>query len=168
MAEPTTPWQNRDIIPMDAAPTSQNTIESQQTGLNRIWDRLRRLGLGDSAMRFLTAAITLVLILVVVGVVDAFNLPETELTRNADAALADAAVDPAESIAIPAFAMGGPISDGIDRQAELHTVLPVLTERQDVIRYTVEAGDSIFSIAEKFNLKPETILWGNQIGRAHV
>ena len=58
--------------------------------------------------------------------------------------------------------MGGPISDGIDRQAELHTVLPVLTERQDVIRYTVEAGDSIFSIAEKFNLKPETILWGNR------
>ena len=101
MAEPTNPWQNRDIIPMDADPTSQKTIESQQTGLNRIWDRLRRLGLGDSAMRFLTAAITLVLILVVVGVVDAFNLPETELTRNADAALADAAVDPAESIAIP-------------------------------------------------------------------
>ncbi|MBG0770127.1 MAG: peptidoglycan DD-metalloendopeptidase family protein [Anaerolineaceae bacterium] len=162
MAEPTNPRQNRGLIPMDADPTSQNTIESQQTGLNRIWERLRRLGLGDSAMRFMTAAITLVLILVVVGVVDAFNLPETELTRNADAALADAGAEPAESIAIPAFAMGGPISDGIDRQAELHTVLPVLTERQDVIRYTVEAGDSIFSIAEKFNLKPETILWGNR------
>ena len=64
---------------MNADPTSQNTIESQQSGLNRIWERLRRLGLGDSAMRFMTTAITLVLILVVVGVVDAFNLPETEL-----------------------------------------------------------------------------------------
>jgi hypothetical protein len=41
-------------------------------------------------------------------------------------------------------------------------VLPVLNDRQDVIRYTVEYGDSIFSIAEKFNLKPETILWGNR------
>ncbi|MBG0771641.1 MAG: hypothetical protein H0S82_08025, partial [Anaerolineaceae bacterium] len=120
MAEPTNPWQNRDIIPVDADPTSHNTIESQQTGLNRIWDRLRRLGLGDSTMRFMTAAITLVLILVVVGVVDAFNLPETELTRNPNAALTDANIEPAEAIAIPEFAMGGPISDGIDRQAELH------------------------------------------------
>ena len=158
MAEPTNPRQNRDLIPVDADPTSQNTIESQQPGLNRIWERLRRLGLGDSAMRFMTTAITLVLILVVVGVVDAFNLPETELNRNADAPLAA----PTESVAAPEFAMGGPISDGIDRQAELHTVLPVLNERQDVTKYTVEAGDSIFSIAEKFKLKPETILWGNR------
>jgi len=162
MAEPTNPRQNRGLVPVDADPTSQKTIESQQTGLNRIWVRLRRLGLGDSAMRFMTAAITLALILVVVGVVNAFNLPETELTRNAENADLAANTAPAESIALPSFAMGGAISDGIDRQADLHTVLPVLNERQDVIKYTVEAGDSIFSIAEKFNLKPETILWGNR------
>jgi murein DD-endopeptidase MepM/ murein hydrolase activator NlpD len=30
-----------------------------------------------------------------------------------------------------------------------------------VITYTVELGDSLFSIADKFELKPETILWGN-------
>ena len=30
-----------------------------------------------------------------------------------------------------------------------------------MIPYTVEKGDTIFAIAEKFNLKPETILWGN-------
>jgi murein DD-endopeptidase MepM/ murein hydrolase activator NlpD len=28
--------------------------------------------------------------------------------------------------------------------------------------YTVEAGDTVFGIAEKFGLKPETVLWGNQ------
>ncbi len=163
MAEPTNPWQKQEIIPVNADPTSQKIIESQQTGLNRIWERLRRLGLGDSTLRFLTAAITLILILVVVGVVNAFNLPETELTRNAEsAALAAADAEPTEVISAPEFAMGGPISDGIGRQADLHTVLPVLNERQGVIKYTVEAGDSIFSIAEKFDLKPETILWGNR------
>ncbi len=33
--------------------------------------------------------------------------------------------------------------------------------RTEVITYTVQPGDTIFDIAEKFNLKPETILWGN-------
>jgi murein DD-endopeptidase MepM/ murein hydrolase activator NlpD len=31
----------------------------------------------------------------------------------------------------------------------------------DVITYTVQVGDSVFGIAEKFGLRPETILWGN-------
>jgi murein DD-endopeptidase MepM/ murein hydrolase activator NlpD len=31
----------------------------------------------------------------------------------------------------------------------------------DVITYTVQTGDSLFSIADQFSLKPETILWGN-------
>jgi LysM repeat protein len=31
-----------------------------------------------------------------------------------------------------------------------------------VFTYTVTAGDTLFGIAEKFGLKPETILWGNQ------
>jgi LysM repeat protein len=162
MSESPNPWQRREIIPAEADPTSQEITESQQTGLARIWERLRRLGLSDSALRFATAAITLILILVVVGVMDAFNLPETELTRNADnVVLADALAQSAD-IEAPAFAMGGPITTGISRSADLHTVLPVLTDRQDVIRYTVEPGDSIFSIAERFNLKPETILWGNR------
>ena len=163
MSESPNPRPSREIIPAEADPTSQKISESQPTGLTRLWDRLRRLGLADSTLRFATAAITLILILVVVGVMNAFNLPETELARNADnVVLADALGEPAVDVEAPAFARGGPISDGISRAANLHTVLPVLNDRQDVIRYTVESGDSIFSIAEKFNLKPETILWGNR------
>jgi LysM repeat protein len=33
--------------------------------------------------------------------------------------------------------------------------------RTQVITYTIQKGDTIFDIAENFNLKPETILWGN-------
>jgi hypothetical protein len=33
--------------------------------------------------------------------------------------------------------------------------------RTQVITYTIQTGDTIFGIAENFNLKPETILWGN-------
>jgi murein DD-endopeptidase MepM/ murein hydrolase activator NlpD len=31
-----------------------------------------------------------------------------------------------------------------------------------VIQYTVKTGDTLFDIAEKFGLKPETVLWANQ------
>jgi LysM repeat protein len=50
--------------------------------------------------------------------------------------------------------------DGIPRQADLHTTIPS-RPRQDVVEYIVEAGDSIFVIADKFGLRPTTILFGN-------
>lgn len=34
-------------------------------------------------------------------------------------------------------------------------------QRYSVVKYTVEGGDSIFSIAKQFGLKPESVLWAN-------
>jgi hypothetical protein len=33
--------------------------------------------------------------------------------------------------------------------------------RDGIVEYTIVAGDSIFGIAQKFDLKPDTILWAN-------
>ena len=49
---------------------------------------------------------------------------------------------------------------GIPRLAQIHTNLPT-RPRDAVEKYTVQVGDTIYGIAEKFGLKPETILWGN-------
>jgi murein DD-endopeptidase MepM/ murein hydrolase activator NlpD len=48
----------------------------------------------------------------------------------------------------------------IHRIAELNTIIP---ERENInpIIYTVEANDSLFGLAEKFSLEPESILWSN-------
>jgi LysM repeat protein len=51
-------------------------------------------------------------------------------------------------------------TQGINRETLPFTTIPS-RPRVDVITYTVETGDSLFSIADKFGLKPETILWGN-------
>jgi len=50
---------------------------------------------------------------------------------------------------------------GLTRKAELHTDVPS-RGREEVISYTVKAGDTLFGISEKYGIKPETILWGNQ------
>lgn len=49
---------------------------------------------------------------------------------------------------------------GIVRRASLDTLIPN-RPRVDVITYTVQTGDSLFSIADQFGLMPETLLWGN-------
>ncbi len=48
----------------------------------------------------------------------------------------------------------------VRRFSDIRTVIPS-RPRLEITRYTVQAGDTLFGIAEKFVLKPETILWGN-------
>lgn len=50
--------------------------------------------------------------------------------------------------------------DGIARQLQLKTNIPE-RPREKVTEYIVQRGDSPWSIAQKFGLKPETILWSN-------
>jgi murein DD-endopeptidase MepM/ murein hydrolase activator NlpD len=66
-----------------------------------------------------------------------------------------------EPVDLPAYSLqssGG--SPSLKRVALLDTEVPI-RPRVDVITYTVELGDSIFSIADDFGLKAETVLWGN-------
>jgi len=57
-------------------------------------------------------------------------------------------------------------SGGVIRQPEIQiTVAPTNSpskEREEVINYTVESGDTIFGIADKFGLLPQTVLWSNR------
>ncbi len=51
-------------------------------------------------------------------------------------------------------------SNVVARQAQPHTDIPERV-RLHVITYTVQSGDSIFTIAERFKLSPYTIAWSN-------
>lgn len=51
-------------------------------------------------------------------------------------------------------------NEGIKRYANLKTIIPN-RPRVDITTYTVQPGDNLFVIADQYNLKPETILWGN-------
>lgn len=60
---------------------------------------------------------------------------------------------------LPVFQSGVP-ETALERSPQLDTIIPT-RNRQDSISYTVQFNDSVFGIAEKFNLTPETILWSN-------
>jgi murein DD-endopeptidase MepM/ murein hydrolase activator NlpD len=64
------------------------------------------------------------------------------------------------SISLPRYVSSAGAQRGILRSVMLDTVFPE-RPRLDVIKYVVQAGDTLFGIAEKFHLKPDSILWGN-------
>lgn len=64
------------------------------------------------------------------------------------------------SAEMPAFNFSSGLI-AIRRETILNTIIPS-RPREDVVEYTVEKGDSVFGIAKKFNIKPETVLWANE------
>lgn len=56
---------------------------------------------------------------------------------------------------------GSVVLASVSRIADLHTVIPE-RPRDTLTEYTVEAGDSVFTIAQQFDIKPETVLWANE------
>jgi murein DD-endopeptidase MepM/ murein hydrolase activator NlpD len=52
------------------------------------------------------------------------------------------------------------LSGPVTRQAAPHTIIPD-RPRLGVVTYTVQAGDTVESIAERFGLDPSTIAWSN-------
>ncbi len=166
MQDKTNPWQRPDPRSVDAAdaePPTEENLPTPEPKLIQIWENLSRWGLGDSAMRIATAATTLALVLLVVILMDAFHLRDPQFSGNPGSlAQAESQLEPTATTAPPPFHAGGGEDWGISREAGLNTILRAFQDRYEVVQYTVESGDSLFSIADKFNIKPETILWGNR------
>ena len=66
---------------------------------------------------------------------------------------------PLEMASLPPYVEPTP-GASIERLLELHTIQPD-RPRTEVITYRVKQGDTLFDIADKYGLQPETMLWGN-------
>ncbi|MBI4926899.1 MAG: peptidoglycan DD-metalloendopeptidase family protein [Anaerolineae bacterium] len=127
-----------------------------------LWDRLLRMGLGEVALRAGTVFASIALVLLVIWVMGSFYLNGAVESDRSSAALAAALPSPTPTVAQPTFAISAvaDFSAGIPRLAQLHTNRPD-RPRFEMTQYEVQPGDSVFGIAEKFGIKPQTILWGN-------
>lgn len=84
------------------------------------------------------------------------NLTGSMPTATATLESSGRAAATSASLALPSAPGAGAISPVLN----LHTDRP-LEPRTAVVAYTVQPGDTIYGIAAKFNLQPETILWAN-------
>ena len=137
----------------------------QRSRLLSVWDELSRAGLADAVQRIGTHVLLIAVILVVAWLMRQFyqasqpeNPPNTGVLAAAPPTPTPTAIPPA----LPPFTKGISYESGISRFASMHTTIPA-RPRTDVITYTVKIGDTLFGISEAFGLKPETILWGNQL-----
>jgi len=126
---------------------------------SRLMDTLLDIGLGEAMLRVGTTILSVILLGVVVWLLRLFYLQQPEAANVANAletvpTVMVAGIDNVrQQEGVDAFG-------GIPRLAQVHTTIPS-RPRQEVVKYTVEEGDTIFGIAEKFGLQPETVLWGN-------
>ncbi len=131
-------------------------IPEQQPNLITRWmERLAHLGLGELSAHVGTNALAVVMVIAVVWLLRQANLGQTT-NLPGQTNLTPAPTSPVSQFPVEiAFAL-----DGIPRQAEIHTIIPN-RPRMEVTTYIVQKGNSLFIIADKFGLKPTSILFGN-------
>jgi hypothetical protein len=146
-----------DNLPSPAAPAEQRSPRRW----NDIWEGILRLGLGEIAMRMGTAMASIALVLLVLWVMGNFYLKGSVVNEQGKVVAAPLPT-PTSTLPPPSFEIpvAAAVKHGIPRYALLHTTLPSRV-RFEMSQYEVQQGDTIFGIAEKFRLKPQTILWGN-------
>jgi LysM repeat protein len=132
-----------------------------------MWENLSQAGLGETVFRLGTHMFSLALVLIVVWAMRSFYLNTQQ--ENLEAAQKSGALAASLPTAapthtpppLPPFQNGSySLTNGIPRLLVFDTVAPT-QQRREITTYTVVAGDTVFGIAEKFGLKPETVLWGN-------
>lgn len=122
--------------------------------LARLMETLVGLGLGESMLRAGTTVLSVILLGVVIWLVRLFYA-QAPAEVNALEAVPTVNVAGIENAAVSVDTFAG-----IPRLAQAHTIIPS-RPRLEIIKYTVLEGDTVFGIAEKFGLAPETVLWGN-------
>jgi murein DD-endopeptidase MepM/ murein hydrolase activator NlpD len=136
-----------------------NTEKKEKGTLSRWAESLLQMGLGESMLRVGTSVLSLVVIAVVVWLVQMF------FNRAADGQVNAAAAQGPTPTPVVAMEEVIPSAYDVDYEGIPRMALPFTTipsrPRQELTTYTVQEGDTIFGISEKFGLDPQTILWGN-------
>jgi len=141
-------------------PESDNSSKFSSRPLpSDLWLRLASHGL---AIGLVLAAVWLAR--VDFNKVPAVSLPAVlEITGTPSAQAAIAAVTPTQApLALPTAAEQATGAGGLTRLADVHTIIPS-RPRYEIQQYTVQLHDTLFIIASKYNIKPDTVLWGNPV-----
>lgn len=150
---------SEETKPLDVTEQEQTEKEDRWSF---IWESLVRWGLGETTIRVFTALFSIVLVLLVVWVMGRFFLEGQQVPSN----------EAVGGTPMPAMVMRADLppmeipkadlvfQNGIARKSMIRTSA-IVKQRGEIQTYEVQKGDTIFGIAKKFGLQPETILWSN-------
>ncbi len=142
----------------EQTPAGTTAPEPQPKPAKNNWlEMLAQLGLGELAIRIGINLLTILgVVLVVFGMKSFFKAVPLSPSARSTAIVATAT----PSVQIASIPQVSSTYRGIVREALIHTTIPT-RPRQEIAQYTVVKGDTVIGIAEKFNLKPQTIMFGN-------
>jgi LysM repeat protein len=135
-------------------------VPSRQSGLISRWmNSLVQMGLGESLLRVGTNLFSIIAIVIVIMLAQAYyRQTPNPLSGNSNLDLNPALAAVVDVNSMPTLEV--PIISGISRAAQLYTNVPS-RPRNEIVEYTVQKGDTINGIADKFHLEPKTIFAAN-------
>jgi hypothetical protein len=137
---------------------NQEEPVKQASFLNRLFSNLATMGLGESLLKVGTNLFSVVAIVTVILLTRSYF---AQAQGNVEVPEQVEGQEGSEVITIESVpAVNVAIDEGISRSAQIHTNIPT-RPRDEISTYVVQDGDTVFGIAGKFGLEPQTILWGN-------
>jgi murein DD-endopeptidase MepM/ murein hydrolase activator NlpD len=141
-------------VPQDISSSSKNPDP-----ISRAMQSLLHMGLGEQLLKAATNILSLIGIGIVIWLAQLyFQQPTARVHVPGGAAPALTALP-----TLAASSLGLPVDlgqFGILRQANLHTNVPD-RPRQEITTYTVQAGDTVSGIADRYGLQPKTVFAAN-------
>ena len=132
-----------------------------------MWEYLSNTGLAEPVLRLGTHTLLVASILLIAwGLRAYYSLAQTQFLPENVSLVAEeiGSGTSADQTTprLPFFLPQTSLSTGIPRQANFHTNAPS-QPRLAVTTYIVQPGDTLFGLATRFGIKPETLLWANQV-----
>lgn len=148
--------------PEQPNPTPPNLFDLLRQWLGTRWQ--------SSIQRLASHAVLLSVALLAVWVARAGSQRMTDLTDSVAESLLPSTEAPAETDSETLTFSAGQVQSELavaseapelHRRADLNTDIPT-RPRTEITEYEVQAGDTIFGIADKFGISAQTIMWGNK------
>ncbi|MFH1184455.1 MAG: M23 family metallopeptidase [Chloroflexota bacterium] len=144
----------------DDKPESEHraSIARQSSPISRAVQSLLQMGLGEFVLKAATNLFSLIGIVVVIWLAQLyFRRAETPGQPSAESSGLTAVPD---GVTLASILPSDLSAGGILRQANIHTNMPERA-RQEITTYSVQAGDTVSGIADRFGLQAKTVFAAN-------